>query len=365
MAAPLQVGNGLEQRHHHEAVVVLDRRAGRRDQAGFLLQHHHFQQVAQRLGVGHDGLAHRLLAVARPAGRGGAQQLAGGVLAVRDPRRGQRARLRQLGAQQRHARVLVQRQVVQRLALVLRAGAGEQFGQRALVHVGTLAQVHRGEVKAKLPPPAAARPGAAARAVVGGQRLGDQRQVGGEGLGAVIGLGRHGAAAGQVLAGQDLGGGGQAGVHADQRAAVGLVGAVRESSPLWSASACRSGRRRSAAWSWTGPRPARGPPADSVRTAPWPGAAARVPACRRRRWDCRRGRRRSSCPCAGTAPAAGRRGEGLGRFAVQEARQVAVQARNRLQEGAAVIRQRVLDLVGHRQAGVAQHAGLPQRGHAA
>ena len=56
---------------------------------------------------------------------------------------------------------------------------------------------------------------------------GDQRQVGGEGLGAVIGLGRHGAAAGQVLAGQDLGGGGQAGVHADQRAAVGLVGAVR------------------------------------------------------------------------------------------------------------------------------------------
>ena len=232
MAAPLQVGNGLEQRHHHEAVVVLDRRAGRRDQAGFLLQHHHFQQVAQRLGVGHDGLAHRLLAVARPAGRGGAQhgQLAGGVLAVRDPRRGQRARLRQLGAQQRHARVLVQRQVVQRLALVLRAGAGEQFGQRALVHVGTLAQVHRGEVKAKyfhrLLQPGQAQPHDG-RAVVGGQRLGDQRQVGGEGLGAVIGLGRHGAAAGQVLAGQDLGGGGQAGVHADQRAAVGLVGAVR------------------------------------------------------------------------------------------------------------------------------------------
>ena len=262
MAAPLQVGNGLEQRHHHEAVVVLDRRAGRRDQAGFLLQHHHFQQVAQRLGVGHDGLAHRLLAVARPAGRGGAQhgQLAGGVLAVRDPA-SQRARLRQLGAQQRHARVLVQRQVVQRLALVLRAGAGEQFGQRALVHVGTLAQVHRGEVKAKyfhrLLQPGQAQPHDG-RAVVGGQRRrpapGRRRD-----LGAVIGLGRHGAAAGQVLAGQDLGGGGQAGVHADQRAAVGLVGAVRESSPLWSASACRSGSAaissvvmdRSAPSAWT------------------------------------------------------------------------------------------------------------------
>ena len=64
-------GSGMVSNSGTTRVVVLDRRAGRRDQAGFLLQHHHFQQVAQRLGVGHDGLAHRLLAVARPAGRGG------------------------------------------------------------------------------------------------------------------------------------------------------------------------------------------------------------------------------------------------------------------------------------------------------
>ena len=154
----------------------------------------------------------------RPRRRAG--QLAGGVLAVRDPRRGQRARLRQLGAQQRHARVLVQRQVVQRLALVLRAGAGEQFGQRALVHVGTLAQVHRGEVKAKyfhrlLQPGQAQHDG---RAVVGGQRLG--RPAPGRRRRP---RGRHRpgpprCCGGPGSGGQDLGGGGQAGVHADQRA---------------------------------------------------------------------------------------------------------------------------------------------------
>ncbi len=61
----------------------------------------------------------------------------------------------------------------------------------------------------------------------------------------------------------------------------------------------------------------------------------------------------------------GRGGEGLGRFAVQQLGQVRVQARDDLQEGAAVVRQRVLDFVGDRQPRIAQHAGLPQRGHAA
>lgn len=43
---------------------------------------------------------------------------------------------------------------------------------------------------------------------------------------------------------------------------------------------------------------------------------------------------------------------------------VVVQPRQFAQEGGAVVRQRVLDLVGHGQLGVAQHAGLPQRGDA-
>ncbi|MCY1508535.1 hypothetical protein D9M68_428480 [compost metagenome] len=60
-----------------------------------------------------------------------------------------------------------------------------------------------------------------------------------------------------------------------------------------------------------------------------------------------------------------RGGEGLGGFAVQQLGQVAVEARNDLQEGAAVVREGVLDLIGHREPGIAQHAGLPQRGHAA
>ena len=42
----------------------------------------------------------------------------------------------------------------------------------------------------------------------------------------------------------------------------------------------------------------------------------------------------------------------------------AVHARNLAQEGAAVVAERVLDLVGHRQLGVAQHARLPELGDA-
>jgi hypothetical protein len=43
---------------------------------------------------------------------------------------------------------------------------------------------------------------------------------------------------------------------------------------------------------------------------------------------------------------------------------VVVQARQFAQEGDAVVGQGVFDLVGHGQLGVAQHAGLPQRGDA-
>jgi hypothetical protein len=52
------------------------------------------------------------------------------------------------------------------------------------------------------------------------------------------------------------------------------------------------------------------------------------------------------------------------RVAVQRALEVAVQARDLAQEGGRVVRQRVLDLVGHRQLHQPQHARLPQLGHA-
>ncbi|CFM96244.1 Uncharacterised protein [Bordetella pertussis] len=58
----------------------------------------------------------------------------------------------------------------------------------------------------------------------------------------------------------------------------------------------------------------------------------------------------------------GRRRERLDGLAVEQPGQVAVDARDDIEEGAAVIGQRVLDLVGHGQPRVAQHARLPQRG---
>ncbi|KAG0763753.1 hypothetical protein G6F22_018354 [Rhizopus arrhizus] len=63
--------------------------------------------------------------------------------------------------------------------------------------------------------------------MVGSQRRGDHGQVGGQFLRRAIRGGCDGAAAGQVLPRQPLRRGSQAGVDADQRAAVGLVAAVR------------------------------------------------------------------------------------------------------------------------------------------
>ncbi|CFT86305.1 Uncharacterised protein [Bordetella pertussis] len=55
--------------------------------------------------------------------------------------------MRQLAAG--HAGRLVQRQVVHRLAVDAVAGAREQLGQHAFVHIRALAQVHGSQVKAE------------------------------------------------------------------------------------------------------------------------------------------------------------------------------------------------------------------------
>ena len=51
-------------------------------------------------------------------------------------------------------------------------------------------------------------------------------------------------------------------------------------------------------------------------------------------------------------------------MAGQGALNLLVHARDLAQESGGVVGERVVDLVGHGQLGVAQHAGLPKLGHA-
>ena len=111
-------------------------------------------------GLGDDAGADRVGAVGLADRRGGAEhrEFAGRLLAVGDERRDQRARRAQLAQQQRDARLLVEREIVD-------AGRrrGEEFGDGALVHVGILAQIERREMEAEHVDGAAQRAQAAAR----------------------------------------------------------------------------------------------------------------------------------------------------------------------------------------------------------
>ncbi|MNS67245.1 hypothetical protein D3C72_1004920 [compost metagenome] len=140
------------------------------------------------------------------------------------PRHGQQARLAQLGQQQFALAGLGQRGIV-----ALHAGGGEQFGDHGLVDVGHLAHVHRGQVEAEDGDGALecvdARLGQR-HAVVGAQGIHHDLHIGGECLGVVVRRHVCHRVALGLVAGELLRGGGQPCVHADQCAAVRLVGTV-------------------------------------------------------------------------------------------------------------------------------------------
>ncbi len=371
VGAALQVGDGFKERHDHEAVFGKDVLSGGRDEAGLFLQDHDFEQVAERFGVRDDGLAHGLFAVARAAGGGGAQdgELAGGVFGVGDPGRRERARLGEFGAQEFDAFVFGQGQVVEGLAVVRDAGAREEFGKRAFVDVGALAQVDGGQVKAEdfegLLQAGEAQLGEGG-AVVRGEGCGDDGEVGGEFLGGVVGGSGDSAAAGKVLAGQAQRGGGQPGVDADEGAPVGFVAAVR------GVVAAALGEREQ--FGVCGDEQG-GDGQFSAQRVDFlqvvfeeDGGLAQQGAFERGGVDVGIAVAVAADPAAHAQEGferRGRGGEGFGGLAVEQFGEVAVQARDDLQKGAAVVRERVFDFVGDGQARVAQHAGLPQGGDAA
>ena len=105
-------------------------------------------------------------------------------------------------------------------------GGGEKLGDGALVDIGILPHVERREVEAEDVDRAAQRPQPAARedrAAVGFQRVGDDREVGGEfgGLGVRLGVGQRLAQRHDVI---ELARGlGEARIEAGDGAPIGLV----------------------------------------------------------------------------------------------------------------------------------------------
>ena len=219
----LQVADGLEQRHDVDVERVLQRA----QQARFLQQHRQLEQVGDVVGLGNDAVANRRLAIAlvRAACRAKDRQLAFGLVRVAHVGRGERARGGELLEQQRAAARFVPGAVVG-----ARAGDLEQLGHHALMHVGVLAQVNRRQMKAEhlhraaqlAQPPAAERGRTVGhqRAVQGVEILGQRGRIG-------IGFGAGDRVARGLVAEQCAVGGGQPGVEAGHRAAVGLVAAVR------------------------------------------------------------------------------------------------------------------------------------------
>ena len=110
------------------------------------------------------------------------------------------------------------------------AGAGQQLADRAFMHVRVLAQVDRRQVEAEhfhgTHQPAQAAAGEQ-RGAVSLQRSGEHVQVGGKVFGRRIGRGIGDGVAGGLMLIERNSSCRQPGIDAGQRAAVGLVGAVR------------------------------------------------------------------------------------------------------------------------------------------
>ena len=195
-------------------------------QAHLLLQQQHFEQVADGFGVADDVVADRLGAVAGTHAQRSLEdrQFLLRMFRVAGADHAQRARVVQQLHQQLLLGGLVQAGVVRS-----DAGGGQQLGDDFLVLVRTLTQVYCCQVETEYLDRAHQRAQPLrrqGRAMVLAQRLVDGAQVGQQFLSLRIGVLRRHGVAGGVASAEILQRGGQAGVDAGQRAAVGFVLAV-------------------------------------------------------------------------------------------------------------------------------------------
>ena len=345
-----QVGNRLEQRRDDQVGdgAVVQSAA---HQADFLQQQQHLQQVADILGVRDDVVAQRFPAVALQHVQRGLEdrQFALRQLAVDGGPHAQRPRVVEQPEQQRAPADFVERAVVG-----LDARHLEQFGQHGLVLVRTLPQVDGREMEAehlhRAHQRVQARSGQRLRMVRQQRRL-DDAQVRMEFAGVQVRVLRSHGMAQCFCASQFVQRGRQPRIQADQGAPVGLVLAVHV--VIGRAVGQRLQRRRHRA------QQARqrqlGAQLVHLRQVKAQHGLALAPQC-----HLQRGGRHVGVAVAVAADPVAHAEEVRDRVAGQGLFDLAIHARDLAQEGRVVVGQRVLDLVGHRQLGGAQHARLPQ-----
>ena len=201
-----------------------------RSRPAFLQQQQHLEQVAHALGVRDDVVAERLAAVARAASRPRPRRSPARCGSPRRrPRRArdaQRPRVVQQREQQRAARALVERRVV---GLDARQRAAARRPPPRACRSSGAGRPWRGGSRTPAPR-ASAAPGAARPAPPRGARAASAsitRRSARKSLAAAYGVLRRDRVAQRLGAGELVQRRGQARVDADQRAAVGLVLAVR------------------------------------------------------------------------------------------------------------------------------------------
>ena len=350
-----QVADGLEQRHDDQVGHrVLRQRAAQ--QPGLLQQQQHLEQVADLLGVADDAVADRAAAEARDGGVGGLEdrQFAARNVAVVGAAHAQRAGV----VEQAPAAA---RAWPARPARCSRAPAAPRAAVRRPPLRVCRELWRRSSVARWKPKTCTARCSGASRGAIRRRAWCERSeasitlQVGGELVGAGIGILRRHRMAQRLGAGQRLQRGRQAGVDADQRPPVGFVGAVRAA--VGRAFGQRLHRRRHRRQQGRH-RQLR---AELVHFGQV--VAQHQLALPGQRLAQRRGGDVGVAVAVAADPVAHAQ-KGGHRLAGQRLLDLAVQARDLAQEGAGVEAQRVLDLVGHRQPGGAQHARLPQLGDA-
>ena len=139
-----QIVDRLEQRHQVQIQLFFTRP----QQPGFLQQHRQLQHVGHAGGFRDDGGADGALAVAQLAGARGIEngEFLGGLGAIDDMAGDQRPGGRQLLEKKFDPRILIQAEIIRP-----RRHRLEQFGDRALMHLGILPQIERRQTPAKNP----------------------------------------------------------------------------------------------------------------------------------------------------------------------------------------------------------------------
>ena len=220
----IKIADGFEQRDRHDRGVRRIAIVAHPPQPRFLEQDVHFQQVGDALRHGNDimGDALRPVEAVRFGGGMDDRQFRRGFVGIGGKARSERAVVGEFAAQQRDARIFVEREIIR-----LHARDLEQFGNDAFVHGAVLAHVERREVEAEgfdRADEATERAATRQRAIaLARQPLRDDDQIMAQVGRAGIGFALERRWPRRLAPGQRHAGGGKARIDAAERTAIGFI----------------------------------------------------------------------------------------------------------------------------------------------